>query len=229
MSSDAIQGTVKGAIEAIYKPIESIVKTLAGPAAEEIGLSFRDSVQVWRLKRQVRYFKRVETICAEAGIKPQSVKLSLLFDVMERATLEEDDELQDLWANLLANAANPSGQVRVRTMFPELLRYITKEEAIYLNEMFEINEIATGYTGREFLPQVDDEMEVSLPPKRLDEVSYDNLKRLGLIVENDETVPVVPLGAGVNQFRFLSIERYNISSLGVAFVTACRVPPKSGL
>jgi hypothetical protein len=224
MSSDPVQSTVKGIIEAIYKPIEGIVKTLAGPAAEEIGLSFRDSVQVWRLKRQVRLFERVQIICDDAGIKPQSVKLSLLFDVVERATLEEDDELQNLWANLLANAADPGGQVRVRTTFPDLLRHISKEEAIYLNEMFEINEMATAYTGRAFLPQTDEEMEVSLPPKRLDEVSYDNLKRLGLIVENDETVPIVPLGIGVNQFRFLTTERYSLSSLGVAFVTACGVP-----
>src|SRR6476620_9323347 len=101
---------VKEAIEALYRPIESIVKTLAGPAAEEIGLSFRDSVQVWRLKRQARLFERVQEICAEAGIEPHAVKLSFLFDVVDKGSLEEDDVLQDHWANLLANAADPESQ-----------------------------------------------------------------------------------------------------------------------
>lgn len=68
-------------------------------------------------------------------------------------------------------------------------------------------------------------MEVTLPPKRLDDVSYDNLRRLGVIIENDDTVPVVALDVGVNQFRFLTTERYAITSLGLALVLACR-PPK---
>ena len=67
-------------------------------------------------------------------------------------------------------------------------------------------------------------MEVALPPKPLDPVSYDNLKRLGLIEANDETVPVVKLGAGADQYRFLTGERFVITSLGCAFIAACRAP-----
>jgi hypothetical protein len=225
MSSDPTASAVKGAIEALYKPLESIVKTLAGPAAEEIGLSFRDSVQVWRLQRQFRLFDRVKQVCQNAGIQPKQVKLSFLFDVIGRATLEEDNDLQDLWANLLANAADRRELVRVRTTFPEILRHISKEEAIYLEEMFEINVNATGHMDRGYLPDSDEEMEVTLPPKRLDDVSYDNLRRLGLIIENEDTVPIAPLGVGVNQFRYLTTERYAITSLGIALVMACR-PPK---
>jgi len=70
-------------------------------------------------------------------------------------------------------------------------------------------------------------MEITLPPKPLDSISYDNLKRLGLIDENEETVPVVDLGAGANQFRVLTLERYIITSLGSAFISACRSPKSS--
>jgi hypothetical protein len=197
---------------------------IAGPAAEELGLTLRDRFRMFRFERQVHLLGRFRVICENARIDPKSVRIPLLFDILDRATLEEDDDLQELWANLLANAADPREVVRVRTTFPDILRHISKEEAVYLGEMFGINEMATAYTGRAFLPQVDEEIEVSLPPKRLDDVSYDNLKRLGLITENEETVPVVPLGAGVNQFRFLTAERYILSYLGIAFVAACRAP-----
>lgn|SRR5262249_22193729 len=146
-------GSVKDAIEALYKPIESIVKTLAGPAAEEIGLGFRDSVQAWRFKRQVRLFKRVQELCAESGINPQAVKLSFLFDVVDKATLEENDDLQDLWANLLANAADPEYKSLISTAFPEILRQLSKDEAVFLEAFYEVgaraNEKLTVQTERQ--------------------------------------------------------------------------------
>jgi hypothetical protein len=204
--------------------VTDIFGKIAGPAAEELGLTLRDRVRIFRFERQVRLLGQFKSICETAGIEPKAVKIPLLFDILDRATLEEDNDLQDLWANLLANAADPRELMRIRTTFPEILRHISKEEAIYLKEMFEINANMTGHTDRGYLPDSDEEMEVTLPPKRLDDVSYDNLRRLGVIVENEDTVPVAALGVGVNQFRFLTTERYAITSLGVALVMACRPP-----
>lgn len=159
------QNPVKETIEALYRPVESIVKTLAGPAAEEIGLSFRDSVQVWRFKRQVRLFERVKQFCAEAGIKPQAVKLPFLFDVVERASLEEDDDLQDMWAALLANEADPRRESLMSSAFPEVLRQLSKAEAGYL---YQLDRATSGAP-------------VPRPNQGwITDVQMDNLKRLGL-------------------------------------------------
>jgi hypothetical protein len=204
--------------------ITDVFSKIAGPAAEELGLTLRDRVRLYRFEREVRLLEKFKQICSNAHIEPKSVKIPLLFEIIDRATLEDDDDLQDLWANLLANAADPRELVRVRTTFPEILRHISKEEAVYLVEMFEISTATTGYTDRGFLPDTEEEMEVALPPKRLDDVSYDNLRRLGVIIENENTVPISAMNVGVNQFRYLTTERYAITSLGVALVTACRTP-----
>jgi Abortive infection alpha len=225
MPDEAGTNPVKGAIEALYKPIESIVKTLAGPAAEEIGLSFRDSVQVWRFKRQVRLFERVKKICNDAGIKPQAVKPSLLFDVVDKATLEEDDDLQDRWANLLANAADSRGMVLVKTAFPDILRQISREEAAYIDDLFDIMQKAEVNLIRTY-----DEEEQEHTPQ-LDAVSYDNLQRLRLIDGNPETIPAVAVTAsleelerGGNRYKRLTQETYQLTFLGEAFVKACKAP-----
>jgi hypothetical protein len=207
--------------------VTDILGKIAGPAAEELGLTLRDRVRLFRFERQLRLLGQFKSICEKAGIEPKAVRIPLLFDILDRATLEEDDNLQDLWANLLANAADPRGLVRVRTIFPEILRHISKEEAIYLEEMVEINANTTSYTDRAYLPDSEKEMEVTLPPKRLDDVSYDNLKRLGVVIENEEMVPVAALEVGVNQFRVLTTERYAITSLGFALVMACRPPARA--
>jgi len=53
---------VKSTIEAIYKLVESIVKTIAGPAAEELALLLQDKVKEYRLRRSVRCFKRTQEL-----------------------------------------------------------------------------------------------------------------------------------------------------------------------
>jgi hypothetical protein len=205
------------------KWLTDILGKIAGPAAEELGLTLRDHFRLFRFQRQVRLLERFRRICEQASIEPRAVKLPLLFDIIDRATLEEDDDLQDLWANLLANAADPRELILVRTTFPEILRHISREEAQYLEEMFEISVKAEGYTDRGYLP---DSPDGEPHPQRLDDISYDNLRRLGVIIQNEETVPVSAFETGAGQVRFLTTERYAITPLGAALVMACR-PPKN--
>ncbi|MGC2742830.1 MAG: Abi-alpha family protein [Candidatus Angelobacter sp.] len=227
MSDDPTKSAAKGAIEAIYKPIESIVKTLAGPAAEEIGLTFRDSVKVLRFKRQARLFKRVEEICAETAIKPQAVKLSLLFDIVDKASLEEDDDLQELWAQLLANAANPKHDALISTAFPDILKQISKEEAIFLEDLYlhgksaastyvMVREPANSPVSKAVLSSSSGRPAVSL-------VHQDNLTRLGLI----KLIEVEPLPGFSKRLTeslmsgYRQGQQWTLTALGSAFVKAC--------
>jgi hypothetical protein len=206
---------IKDAIEALYKPIESIVKTLAGPAAEEIGQSFRDSMQVWRFKRQARLFQRVKEICDDAGIKPQAVKLPLLFNVVEQASLEEDDELQDRWANLLANASDPAGDAEGMTAFPDILRQLSKTEANLLNDFYEVNAGSN---------------DIGMPAVDISPIYYDNLTRFRLIVPEDDrrmpTSAMLDARAMAITIGQRPMELCFLSALGSAFVKACRAPKK---
>jgi len=209
MTDDPIKGSVKGAIEAIYKPIESIVKTLAGPAAEEIGLSLRDSVQAWRLKRQIRLFEQVKHICEIAGIKPQAVKMPLLFEIMEKGSLEEDDELQDIWANMLANAADPKRTSLVTTAFPEILKQLCRDEVVFLNGRFP------------------NEYQI-----KLRSIYCDNLKRRGLVTiekiagerERQFRGPDWKLNEHFSEYVALRTNSVSLTTFGRGFVTACKRP-----
>jgi len=205
--------------------IGTALNKMVGPAADEFGLAFRDTVRMWRFERQVRFFEQFRQVCSTANIDPKEVKKSLLFDILERATLEEDDGLQELWANLLANAADSKGQVLVKTAFPDILRQISREEASYLNELFEVMERAEVQMIRTY----DQEEEEHTP--KLDPVSYDNLQRLRLIDANSETIPAVAVTAsleelrrGGNRYKRLTQETYQLTFLGEAFVRACKAP-----
>jgi hypothetical protein len=66
------------AVEKLMDPVTELVKKLAGPAAEEVGMSLQDSVKVWRAKRQYRLFEKMETFIGEAGFEPKPIALKTL-------------------------------------------------------------------------------------------------------------------------------------------------------
>jgi hypothetical protein len=240
MSDDSVKNTVKGAIEAVYGPLEKILRTLAGPAAEEIGLSFKDSVQVWRFKRQIRLFTRVKEICDGACIDPQTVKLPLLFNIVDKATLEEDDEMQDIWANMLSNSADPHRKLLVTTAYPEILRQLCIEEVRFLNRIFETRVVVPERNVSHLPPQeAIDTLQFSNYFKGLsiilrlknsvneaiETIHLENLKRLGLI-EIDEVKALFSDRHIINSMTTLSPGQCWLTALGYSFADACTTPPQ---
>ena len=128
---------VKAGVEAAMKPFADLLDKLAGPAAEEIGLTLRDHVRVFRIRRQVRLCQRVKDICADAYIEPQKVPIKVLLPLLDAASIEETDELQDIWANMLANAAGGNGSSGVEPVFPLILKELGIQEVKFLNELYE--------------------------------------------------------------------------------------------
>lgn len=126
---------VRAGIEAAMKPFADLLEKIAGPAAEELGLTIQDHVKVLRLRRQLRLFERVKTMLEEAGIEPKKVPLKLLGPIVEAASIEEDDTLQDKWAALLANAATEREDA-IHPSFIEVLKQISATEAQFLDSLF---------------------------------------------------------------------------------------------
>lgn len=126
---------VKAGIEAALKPFTDLLEKLAGPAAEEIGLTLKDHVRVFRLKRQLRLFERVKTMLQDVEVEPKKVAIKLLVPIIENASVEEDDFLQDKWAALLANTARDS--TSIHPSFLETLRQLNSMEAILLDVIWE--------------------------------------------------------------------------------------------
>ena len=70
--------------------ITDLLTKLVGPSFEEIGLTLRDKIRMFRGNRQIRFLEEFSKKCSDAGIEPKAVKISLLCDVFERASLEDE-------------------------------------------------------------------------------------------------------------------------------------------
>jgi hypothetical protein len=221
MSNDTVKDAIEGTIEAAYKPVEKVFKTLLGPAAEEFGLILRDKIRQFRFKGQVKFLQRFQDICIEARINPQSVRLPLLLDIIERASIEPDAELQTLWANLLANAADTKYNGLITNAYPDILRQLSKEEAVFLEELHERMRIPSREEFRDTMRK-----RLNSPEPSVDPVYEENLRRLGLTVGNskEENINVAAYAVMQSRGQPTPPRHWTLTALGTAFIKACRTP-----
>ena len=85
-------------------------------------------LRFWKIKRAARLAERLRECLEPIGINRRPVVLKLLVGSIEQGAVEEEDELQDLWAALLASAAD-SRQPEVHPSFPDILHQLTARDA----------------------------------------------------------------------------------------------------
>lgn len=129
---------VKAGVEAALKPFADLLDKIAGPAAKELGLTLKDHFRVFRFNRELRLFERLKEMLGEAGIEAKRVPFKLLLPLIENASIEEDDDLQDRWAAMLANAAAGGNRGSgVEPVFPVILKELGIREVKFLDELYE--------------------------------------------------------------------------------------------
>lgn len=131
------QGSIQGAVEGAMKPFADLLQALLGPGAEEAGLLVRDYVSAFRIRKQIELLKRLRKIFDSAGIRPSRVPMKLLVPIFDSAAVEESSELQEIWANMLANAANPESPDAVAPSFPGILKEMRPADVKFLATVYE--------------------------------------------------------------------------------------------
>jgi hypothetical protein len=130
-------------------PFTAIVKRMLGPAADELAEMWRDQVRMYRYERQLKCVVKAEKMAQEAGFTPQAVPPKVLFPLLEGASLEDDENLHDMWASLLANAASPKHPARTKPEFIGVLRMMSSEEAGVLRWMADYDGLLNNTLSRE--------------------------------------------------------------------------------
>ena len=140
--------------------------------------------------------------------------MKVAIPMLQAASLEEDDELQDIWARLLVNGADADSGVDVTRSIVSILEDFGTLEAQVLQAIFDVPEelAPMGQVVTQGLPQayfdVTDMGNQQLPPEPV-QLALWNLKRLGCIEGT------VAWGGPIG------LKLANITSLGAALVNAC--------
>jgi hypothetical protein len=214
-------GDILKPLAELAKPLDravQLVERLLGPPFEETGRVAGDLVGILaadplhsyreRLQRNRRIVvEKADLILKGAGIIARRVPLTILQPVWDKAALEENEELRDRWAALLANAADPNSRTEIAPAFPAILAELSARDAKLLDAVFDFcanwrslqnspalapDRISLGdavavYQGlylrsRGMEPTVDGSVDPDLYREFL--ASFDNLMRLRLLKED---------------------------------------------
>lgn len=242
--AELIKAGTEGLVEGALKPYHDLILRLFGPAVDEAAIILKDYVKYVR-ERQKRFFKATQHKLDEAHIKPQPVPLKLLKSIIENASTEESDELQDIWATLLVSAVDPNS-VTSQTIaaFVSVLRDLTVEEVKFLDawyeevshEHFEVEAVSRAVvTDRRFilselLPTFTKAVPITyrgVGNSHL-EIAVENLTailavlvRHGLILKTVEDPAIIRIEPSATAAAE-NPTTYTLTDFGVMFVAACR-------
>jgi hypothetical protein len=178
-------------VEAVEKFGSFVAAYVHGPLT--IGKQIiEDHLRYVRWEREQRLMERAQEFMEQAKIdKPtRPLPLKLAAPLFQAATLEEDNNLQDLWAALLVNGANESSGIDLNRTHIDILERLTSFEAKILAAIYSAD-VLKAYTGirTEGLPNyvIDAPVLTRNDPNRGKEPSDEvqlalaNLARLGCI------------------------------------------------
>lgn len=126
-----------GLPKAMVEGAQSFLNRLLGPSVDEAGLLLADKIKYRRFRNQVKAIAAAEAVLKEAGLAPEPVSLQTAVPLLEKASLEEDPTMQQMWGNLLARAATSSVRAAVQRLAVEVLGSISPREAAMLREVYE--------------------------------------------------------------------------------------------
>lgn len=103
-----------------------------GPAIEAVGGILGNQLRSWQAANLDRLHKKWLKKREESGISEAAIKhlpFNLGTRLLTGASKEDDDTVQELWANLLKTATDPDSKIDVKRVHVELLESITAVEA----------------------------------------------------------------------------------------------------
>lgn len=100
---------------------------LLGQPCEELGGLVADQIQHWRFCNRVRLLNKVEAKIKECNADPRVLPHGFFVPLLTEAGNVEEDELQDLWANLVAAAVQDDGACQ--RSYVETLKNLSVPEA----------------------------------------------------------------------------------------------------
>ena len=217
--------------------ITDILKGALLPVAGAVGQSAAmiggEWIKFWQMKNAAIVGKKAVEILKSRGItnknqlKTITTKFGLLY--IEGASVEDQAELQELWAKLLANAFDPHFEEDLRISFMSIIKDLSTTDVLVINLLRLKTKIRPKFAFGDGWPEIDYITEFTTElneDKNSIDISFDNLFRLR-IVDNKNSVNVVASSHPNMQGEKRKTEsalsnRYPyFTSLGLAFIKAC--------
>ena len=191
--------TGRALVEAGSDLARFVGKALGTVPEDTVGLLGGDYLHELRIRNLDKIARKTEEILRDRGVEdPAPIGPKALLPALEAASEETDETLQDMWANLLANAMDPNKDTSLQHLFIDTLRQMEPIDVLIFKTMAE--KAPNEALGSQDL------MERLACRKTLAAVSTDGLADLGVLREmGSQGWPI-----------------YDIAALGMELYLACQ-------
>ena len=158
------------------------------PVAEEFGLLLQDKVRGWRTKNLINIIDKARQLHDDLGLRNVHAHPRIVSLIVEHGSWVEEENIQLMWAGLLASSCTADGKDDSNLIFINLLSQMTYLQACLLNYFCKKADKQVDKNGliysRELLINVDELQEITgtSDVQRLDR-ELDHLRSLQLILE----------------------------------------------
>lgn len=206
-------------IEASKEEVKSFLDSVVPDFVRQGGGILSDNVRFWRFKNQVNIVKKAQKVIDESGLPKQQIPLKVLTPLIESSSLEEDDQMQEKWANLLANAA--TGFSGIKANYVEILKELSPLEATILDNIYRAANTEIDYEKRKTM-QFDKNKICQVFSLTSDEgdLIIQNLYRLGVCQPPGSS----GIMFGNERVGLQTTNIFELTSLGFHFIRACQKP-----
>jgi hypothetical protein len=174
-------------INALEKTGGYLSKYIDGPLEQAVGI-VEDRLKYYRWERKIRLFDRANEFLKNRGMTSPTapVPLKIALPILEAGSIEDDDDIQDIYAQILANAADIKFELKIKRTYIDVLQNLSGLEIDILRKIYSLNfeEIWNDGVWTTKLPtsilREQPEQENLRPPKDI-EIALANMFRFGLI------------------------------------------------
>jgi hypothetical protein len=124
--SDSINRVTRAAVDGA----SAFLSRICLPAAEELGLLFRDKVANWRARNAVAIVEAAREKLDSLDASDRSLAHPrIVGEIIDSGSWADSDDTQEMWAGLLASSCTSDGRDDSNLIFANLLKQITSLEA----------------------------------------------------------------------------------------------------
>ncbi len=187
-----------------------IYRVIGAPIENGIGLLFADALKEKRIQNIIKLRNETDKFTIHNS---KQLPLSFAYKLLDKASLEENDNMIKKWAELLANSMDKDFNGKIRKIYIDILDSLEPIDA----KVLEI--IASKKQS------IDPADYFSNEEKDNINISVDSLQSLNLIMEDfdEESVPIEPYDWDAPREKYVrgyNNGKYYLTELGNSFLTA---------
>jgi hypothetical protein len=205
------------------RELGGFISKILGGGFEELGESFRAWCGYFRYTQMLKIRDKVEVIQKKRHLEGKSIPIPPKFAIplIENASLEDDESIQNLWAGLIVNATDPDKRFQIKKVYIDILSSLEPLDAMILKSLSKQgwNIIPGPHSPGFNSERISEELDIQICDV---EISLQNLSRLGCVSgEYAEFFDTSKVSSGLNVRDKNVVCR--LSVLGTSLLNACEV------